>query len=440
VRVPETITYAYLDFDSFYASVEQQRRPELRGRPVGITPSNTQMGGTIAVSREAKRLGISRVGGRKDALKICPDMAFVAQDPEHYMRVHHAALKAIDSVVPVHDIRSVDELGIRLSPAESREPEWLSARIKGALAESIGPYISASIGFSTNRVLAKIAGALEKPDGCTVWQPADTPAHLATIPLKDVPGIGERMLIRLQRNGITTIPGLLAISPKRARAIWGSVLGERMWQYLHGYEVEEPPTQKSMIGHGRVLPRYWQGFDQPYLTARLLTIKAARRMRRWGYCAGSFYLGLKFRDPDNDRNVYTRDDRGRETFHRWGAETEMHFANDDHAGLAALDRLWTQVRKVPPNTRDGGRWDHINVAHVQITFAGLRLLSGRQSDLFADDRPDAQKWRRVTTAVDALNTRYTASVITQGPWVPPPGGNAGGKIAFNRVPEMEDFI
>ena len=439
-RKPSRIAYAYIDFDSFFASVEQQRRPELRGRPVAITPSSEQMGGAITVSREAKAAGCPRVASRRDLLALCPDMAFVAQDPEHYMRVHHAALEAIDTVVPVHIVRSIDEMGVRLTSNEAADPHGLAARIREALADAIGPWITASIGFSTNRVLAKMAGASEKPEGCTVWHPDDWPGPLLDLPFAAVPGIGERMVVRLADNDIFNMEELLAISPKHARRIWGNVVGERMWHYLHGYEMDEPETETGMIGHGRVLPRAWRGFDQPYETARLLTIRAARRMRRWGYCASRFYLALKFRPAGNSRSVFSKDLSADEEFTRWASETDMPGVDDDHACLAALDRLWTRVRRIPPGQRDGGMWDGINVAHVQITFMGLEPVASRQSDMFADVRPEAQKWRAVTKAVDSLNTRYKASLVTQGPWVPPPGGNAGGKIAFCRVPEPEDFM
>ena len=433
MRRPDAITYAYLDFDSYFASVEQQRHPELRGRPVGITPSPRQMGGTIAVSREAKAAGVSRVGGRKAALEICPDMAFVAQDPKHYIKVHHAAKAAIGEVVDIHDVRGIDEMGIKLNRAQSRDPEWVAARINGALADAIGPYVTASIGFSTNRVLAKTASAYDKPCGVTIWHPEDMPGPILDLPFAAIPGIGERMAKRLVAAGVPDIPSLLAIGPKHARRIWGNVLGERMWHYLHGYELDDPDTKTSMIGHGRVLPRQWRGPEEPYTVARFLVVKAARRMRRWGYCSGCFYLGVKFRDSGNDRSVYTRDEDGRESFQRWAGETDMPLVNDDHACLAALSRVWERMLGL-----NAGVWDDLNIAHVQVAFTSLQPVAERQADLFADARPNAEKWRRVTEAVDALTRKYKATTVTQGVWKEPPGGNAGTKIAFGRVPEVED--
>jgi len=432
---PDRITTAYLDFDSYFASVEQQRRPELRGRPVGITPSTIQMGGTIAVSREAKAAGVSRVGSAKDALTICPDMAFVAQDPPHYIAVHHAAIAAIDTVIPVHEVRGVDELSIRLTPAEARDPEWIAARINGALAEAIGPHISASIGFSTNRVLAKMASAYDKPCGVTVWHPRDMPGPILDLPFAAVPGIGSRMAIRLQRAGISNISEFLAIGSKHARAIWGNVQGERMWHYLHGYEVEDPATKKSMIGHGRVLPRAWRGLEQPYGVARFLTVKAARRMRRWGYCAGRFYLGVKFRDPGFGHNYYSSDKAARDSIQRWSGEASMTFDNDDHACLTALAHVWERMASL--TSQD---WNMLNVAHVQIALTGLQPVAQRQADLFADTRPNAEKWRKVTEAVDTITARYQSSPVMMGHCLEPPGGHAGTKIAFGRVPEAEDAM
>ena len=432
-RRPDRLTWLYLDFDSFFASVEQQDNPELRGRAVAITPSALQMGGSIAVSREAKAAGCARVGGRPALLARCPDMAFVAQRPTRYIEVHNQAVSAINGVVPVFDVRGVDEMAILLDPCEAREPEALAGRINAALAESIGPFITASLGFSTNRVLAKMASAFDKPCGVTVWHPRDWPGPLRELPFAAVPGIGERMAARLEAAGVPDLSAFLDISPKRARKVWGNVLGERMWYRLQGYDLRDPDTETSMIGHGRVLPRDWQGLERPYGAARFLVVKAARRMRRWGLCAGCFYLGIKIRPPGNTRAAYTRDPQGQEEFHRWATEVEMPGVDDDHGCLSALREAWSRLE------RDcGALGETLNIAHVQIALTSLCPKASRQSDLFADPRPNAAKWAKVTEAVDSLTRRYQSSPIMPGRCEEPPGGNAGTKIAFGRVPEAED--
>jgi len=423
VRKPDTIEHLYLDFDSFFASCEQQRRPELRGRPVGITPSNNgfMAGGVIAASREAKAAGVRSVMSRRDAINACPDIKFVSQDPAFYREVHHAARAAIGFIVPVDKIMSIDEMSCRLGPKDITDPLATAARIKAALSEGVGPHITASIGFAANRHIAKIACKEDKPDGATIWRPEDLPDAMSHIPLRALPGVGGGMEARLAKAGITTLPDLLATEPKQLRRIWGNVSGERYWYVMQGYEVSVPESKRSMIGHGRVLPAQWRGLSEPYGCARMLLTKAARRLRRQGFYANTLYVSLKFRDaPWADPK-------------RWADKTELHSANDDRTCLQGLDRIWqplaAQLERLP----------FVNIAHVMISFSDLVPAGARQLDLLQADDPERLRWERVTDIIDGLNQAAGQSLVTVGPWSPPPGGNAGGKIAFNRVPEAEDF-
>lgn len=425
MRKPDTIEHLYLDFDSFFASCEQQRRPELRGRPVGITPTtgNDGMGsgGVIAASREAKKAGLRSVVSRRDALKICPDMAFVPQDPAFYREVHHGAQASIKTVLPIAKVMSIDELSCELRPQNIDDPLGTAVRIKRALAEGIGPYVTASIGFAPNGHLAKIACKEDKPNGATVWRPEDLPDALLHIPLGGVPGIGKGMTARLEQNGITDMAGLLATGPKQLRKIWGSVAGERFWYAMQGHEVITQKSKRGMIGHGRVLPAKWRGLSEPYGCARMLLTKAARRLRRENFYANTLYVSLKIRA------------RPGEEPRRWADATELHSANDDRTCLKALDRIWQ------PLAAKLERLPFVNVAHVMISFSGLVPIRARQLDLWATEDPERQRWEHVTRTIDQLNAAANRSLITVGPWSPPPGGNAGGKIAFTRVPQAEDF-
>ncbi|MGB6228742.1 MAG: type VI secretion protein ImpB [Litorimonas sp.] len=423
MRKPDTIEHLYLDFDSFFASCEQQRRPELRGRPVGITPTTgNHWGGVIAASKEAKARGVRGVMNRRDCLQHCPDMVFVEQDPAYYREMHHNAQAAIKSVLPIRKVMSIDELSCQLGPGHIRDPLGTAQRIKRALAEGVGESVTASIGFAPNAHLAKMACKTEKPDGATVWRPEDLPRILPDLPLAGVPGLGEGMRARLEAAGITDMNGLLDSSPKQLRRIWGNVAGERFWQAIQGYEVVTQKSKRSMIGHGRVLPAQWRGLDEPYGCARMLLTKAARRLRREGFVANTLYISLKIRVPHKDEPM------------GWANVTDLHGANDDRTCLKGLDRIWTVLEN-----KAGGAAPRLNIAHIMVSFSGLEDESEQQLDLWTARDPERERWRRVTQTIDALNLAANKSLVTLGPWTPPPGGNAGGKIAFTRVPEAEDF-
>lgn len=417
MRKPATIETLYLDFDGFFASVMQQCFPALRGRPVGVIPFETDKADytvVIACSKEAKAAGLRNVMPVPEARALCPDVVLVTQRPDLYRRAHNALLNEIACEIPIDTVKSIDELCCRLDRRDIAAPEALAARMKKRLAANIGPHVTCSIGMAANRLLAKIACKVDKPDGVTLWRPETAEAALAARPLSDIPGVGPRMEKRLARAGIATTGALLATQPKQMRALWGNVNGERLWYALKGYEISAQPTARGMYGHGRVLPPDWRALDKARDVGRLLLMKAGRRMRRDGWYARKLWLWLDLKEGG------------------WFDQAELPFVMDDQAALAGLDVLFERARRrLPPKAR---------AVRVGVTLLDLAPGEARQLDLFRDDDAIRVKWEAITRAIDGLNGRYGKRVLTIGPWTPPPGGYAGGKIAFTRIPSAEDFL
>ncbi len=414
MRLPAQIERLYLDFDGFFASVEQQARPHLRGRPVGVVPfAEAEHTCVIACSREAKLRGVKNVMSIAEARERCPDILLVPQSPDLYRRAHNALISEISAVIPVEAVKSIDELTCRVAAADRESPEVLGERIKARIANTIGPHITCSIGFAANRQLAKMACKAGKPNGNMAWYPKDMPAPLLRLELKDIPGVGSRMEQNLSRAGIVSMEGLLATEPKHMRKLWGNVTGERLWYALHGYDVQTPPSGRAMYGHGRVLPPACRTLEHARAAARLLLTKAARRMRRDGWNAGRLALWLDLRD-------------GAWQHARW-----LPGVHDDQAVLSAFELLWDEARALlPPQTR---------ILRLGVTLFDLTRASERQLDMLLDDDPIRRQWERITGAIDALNSKYGRTLVSVGPWVPPPGGYAGGKISYTRIPRAEDF-
>ncbi|MEA2707782.1 MAG: polymerase, partial [Phycisphaerales bacterium] len=158
----------YLDMNSFFASVEQQLRPELRGRPVAVAAVDVDSTCCIAASYEAKQLGI-RTGTPVWKARKCKGVRIVEARPDVYVRVHHEIIKVVESCLPVHAVHSIDEMSCRLSPDES-EPSAaaeLAHRVKQTVRDGVGSCLSCSIGLAPNRLLAKVAADMQKPDGLT---------------------------------------------------------------------------------------------------------------------------------------------------------------------------------------------------------------------------------------------------------------------------------
>lgn len=420
MRKPTTIEWLYLDFDGFFASVEQQARPSLRGKPVGIVPfDGTIHTCVIACSKEAKAMGVKNVMRLRDAKQLCPELILVPQSPDLYRRAHNALIAEINSVIPITAIKSIDELCCKLQKKDILAPNDLAEKIKAAISEGVGKYVTCSIGFAANRNLAKLACKIDKPNGTTIWSPDILPTPLYKVTFDDVSGIGSRMQKRLSDLGIHDVKSFMAIEPKHARKIWGNVHGEKLWYSLHGYDVKADKSKRGMFGHGRVLPPELRTFEGAYDCSRILIVKAARRMRREKFYAGTAHLWLSLIGPQK-KSEYS-----------WATTYKLHSANDDKACLNALDAAWTTARQEVPKK--------YRVVRVGVTLGELSTADTRQLDFLLNDDPERQKWEKITKAIDGLNAQYGKSLVTTGPWAPPAGGNLGGKISFTRIPRAEDF-
>jgi len=414
MRKPTGLERLYVDFDSFFASAEQHLQPHLRGRPVGIIPVDSEHTGLIAVSREAKALGLKRGTFVRDARRQCPGLVLVTARHEVYVDLHKTIIAAIETVLPVKAVCSIDEMLCALLPSESAQGLAIGRRVKEAVASRIGPTLTCSVGLGPNDLLAKIAAEMHKPDGLVALHPDDLPGPLLSLELTDIPGIARGNAARLARAGIGDMAALWRVQPKELRRLWGSVEGERLWMGLHGYTVERPETRRRMFGHGRVLPADWRSLGGAYAAARVLLAKASRRMRRAGFAAKALALWL------TDRNSAG-----------WYGEEHFQPTWDDPSLLASLSRLFLHAE----------REEMQSSRSVHVALHDLVPLQEIEDDLF-DGAPEAQLKRRMeylSAIADQLNVSYRKTLLHWGPWVTIPGGYAGAKIAFNRIPDAEDF-
>ena len=458
----DRLGFLFLDFNAFFAAVEQLDDPSLRGRPVIVTPLDSEHTGAIAASYEARPYGIKRGTTLRDARRLCPGIAVRPARHDRYVAVHHAARAAIETVLPVAAAYSVDEMACRLAPSEGT-PEAATdtaRRVRAALDRDLGPTLRASIGLAQTRLLAKLAAERRKPDGLTVIEPGTLPGVLAALPLGDVPGIGPRMLVRLERAGVRSFEDLWAMQPKAARKLWGSVQGERFWYALHGWEAEETwspsGAPRHMLGHSRVLDREHEHAAGARRVACALLMKAAARMRHHGRRATRLSCYAELRVPLPGIQAYE-------------GEAPLPPTRDSLTCLRALGRLWSACLARLARAA-GGR--PLRFAKVSVQLSGLladddpRLA---QRCLFAEpekgleagpeersEEAEAARRERLWAAVDALNAdadgrlaalggrtrdapalgRYVTLAALQGLDL----NYLGGKIAFSRVPDAAEFV
>lgn len=417
---PTGLRWLYVDFNSYFASVEQQLRPELRGRPIAVVPVETDATCAIAASYEAKAFGIKTGTPIYEAKKMCPGLVCVLADHEHYLDFHHRILEEVDRHIPVSAVCSIDEVACRLMSNETsvERATQIALSIKAGLAKNIGQYVKCSIGIAPNRYLAKIATDLKKPDGLTFIMPEDLPEKLYQLKLRDLPGIGPNMEKRILRAGIGDLRHLWQLDARQMRKVWGSVWGEKMWYMLRGVEVTEAETTRSTIGHSHVLAPDLRPPAQAKFVARRLTLKVASRLRRIGYYAGSFTLSVRIENGD-----------------RLECNLKVYRAQDSMTFLQLLDEAWALILKETPR---GARFKKVSVSLFELVN-GLEM----QPELFAElpelDLKARIKAEKMSAALDKINHRFGRDSVLVG-MLPSQGKSfSGTKIAFTRIPDKEEF-
>ena len=151
------MNWLFTDMDAYFASVEQYLRPELRGRPVGVIPVETESTCVIAASYEAKRHGVKTGTGVRDARRLCPGIQLVKARPSIYVEKHHELLRSVDQIAQVEKVYSIDEWSVKLR-GQQRDPaaaRLLAEEVKRRVLQDFGPWLSCSIGVAPTRLLAK---------------------------------------------------------------------------------------------------------------------------------------------------------------------------------------------------------------------------------------------------------------------------------------------
>lgn len=227
----------HIDFDSFYASVEQQDTPLYRNRPLGITATNGRTC-IIAASREAKKLGIKSPSRTFDAQKICPSIIFAPANFVRYWEISKKFLKICDSYSPSVEIFSLDEVFMDVTHTA---PLFggvypLIDKLKTQLKEEIGECITASVGIAENKLLAKLASGWNKPNGIMKITPENLDTVYATAALTDICGIGWRIEKRLHQMGITSLLQLRTVPLSALKAEFGNVEGKALHDIAFGQD------------------------------------------------------------------------------------------------------------------------------------------------------------------------------------------------------------
>ncbi|HET7827846.1 MAG TPA: hypothetical protein VFK97_03195 [Candidatus Saccharimonadales bacterium] len=299
---PEAPQILHIDLNSCFATVEQQARPSLRGRPLGVTNRLTKNACVVAASYEAKAEGVKVGMTFSQAKLLCPDLIMVETDPPKYHYVYKKLVRIMRSYSPNIDMKSIDEGVIDFHgtrQVNSRPLAVIGHEIKQRLRDEVGSWMKCNVGIAPNRFLAKTAASLHKPDGLDAITHKNLRRTLAGLALTDLTGIAERNQARLNAAGIyTPLQFLDAPSELLVRRVFGSICGEDWHQRLRGWEVDNAKHSTKTIGRQFVMDDYNASDEKVRNRLAHLCESTGLKLRYKGFCARGISLHIQYKTGD----------------------------------------------------------------------------------------------------------------------------------------------
>ena len=294
----------HVDMDAFYASIEQRDNPELRGKPVVVGGANR--GVVAAASYESRVFGIRSAMPMAEARRRCPDIIRVAPRMAHYQAVSREIFGVFREFTPLVEGLSLDEafLDVTSSRRLFGNGHNIAVAVKDRIRERTG--LTASVGVATNKLVAKIASDLDKPDGLVVVAADRVHDILDPLPVSVIPGIGKQTLSRLHAVGVRTIAELRSAPDRDLEPVFGRFT-RRTRERASGIDdrpVIASRAEKSISNE--------QTYDTDLCDRRemqrqllRLTERTAGRLRKAGLCAGTVHVKVR----QSDFKTFTRQKR-----------------------------------------------------------------------------------------------------------------------------------
>jgi DNA polymerase-4 len=371
----------HADLDAFYASVEVLDDPSLRGRPVIVGGGPGDRGVVSAASYEARAFGVHSAMPLRTAGRRCPQGVFLPGRPSRYRELSEQVMAIFASYTPLVEPISLDEafLDVSASTAAFGDGETIGRRIKERVLTEVGLVVS--VGVATNKLCAKVASDLRKPDALVVVAPGTEAAFLAPLPIRRLWGVGPQAQAALAEYGVTTIGQLAALPAGTLHRRFGRH-GDDLGSRARGVDRAEvaPMQRPKSIGHEHTFDA--DTIDLGRLEATLLDVaeSVASRLRRHNLAAGSVQLKLRYEGFE----TLTR----QAPLPRQTRESEPLYA----AALALLRRTLVAGRGVR-----------------LIGLTAINLSAAQQLTLFdAPERTD-----RLARSIDVVRERFGEDAITR---------------------------
>lgn len=382
------------DMNSFYASVHQAMDPGLKGKPVIVGGDPAKRHGIVlAASYEAKACGVKTGMAVWEARELCPEGIFLKPRHSYYVNFSARIVRIMKDFSPLVEPFSIDEAFMDVSGCSRLFGSSLdiARKLKSRIKREVG--VLCSVGVGPNKLLAKMAAGMQKPDGLTLLDFPDVPAKMWPLPVRELFGVGSRLEKRLRELNIRTI-GELARYPLPVLQQRFGLVGHVLHLSANGidYSPVDPRSLERVksIGHQITLPRDYRGYREIEVVILELCEIVCRRVRLGGYAGRTVNLTLK--DVE-----FLWLSRARTMACPTASTNDVY-----RVAVDLLHRHWPS-------------WKPVRM--VGVSLAGLVKNTVEQIDLFGE----AEKARRLHAACDRIKDRFGEQSILRAVSLTPEG-------------------
>ena len=376
----------HVDMDAFYASVEQRDDPSLRGKPL-VVGGGSNRGVVAAASYESRQYGIRSAMPMREAIRRCPDLLSVRPRMAHYQSVSKQVFNIFRSFTPLVEGLSLDKafLDVSDSLAIFGTDVEMANSIKQKIRQETE--LTASVGVAPNKLVAKIASDLDKPDGLVVVTEENMRSILDPLPVQVIPGIGRETLTRLKRQRIVTIADLRNAPDRILVPIFGRFAG-RTRERASG--IDRRPVVASRgdksISAEETFDQDLTSIDDMHRELLRLTEKTTQRLRAKHLTAGTLQIKIRqsdfstftrqrtLRPPAN--SVGTLYEVAKDLLAEWLGEHPASRIRLLGVGGAALGKA-DQLDLFAPQTATGGSKVDQTVDDIRKRFGDLSVTRAR---------------------------------------------------------------
>ncbi|MBU0672194.1 MAG: DNA polymerase IV, partial [Candidatus Margulisbacteria bacterium] len=292
-------TILHLDMNSFFASVEQAANPSLRGKPIAVGGGIKKGSVVAACSYEAKAFGVKNAMSTWEARKLCPELIVVIGDMTKYVYTSKIITRMLVKYTDLVEVFSIDEAFVDITNTQDRfgGAKAVALDMKQRIRQRFG--LTCSIGIGPNKLMAKLAGELKKPDGLVILQREDIPKKIEHVPVEKLCGVGRKMEQYLAELGVKTIGQLNKYPREKLVKRFGMAYGEQLWQMGQGQGSSSVlpyyhETEAKSMGHSYTLPKFTNDMTEVKGYLLRLSEQVGRRLRRDNFRGNVIHAYLAF--------------------------------------------------------------------------------------------------------------------------------------------------